>query len=135
MTTSGDINANFFKLLYGSNYTKLKRDDNFKEAMENFDFTSIYEDLASESDDGIVRKNDLIEALEEEIELSALSAKMDSNLLIKAGFVNIKNKTPTTPKRVMFLYLFLIFAKPPNFLLTKYKSAKNKQGKKNKNPK
>ena len=68
MSGTNDINTNFFKLLYGSNYTKLRNDDDFKEASEDFDFTSIYDDLASESDDGTVRKSDLIDALKDEID-------------------------------------------------------------------
>ncbi len=68
MSGTNDINTNFFKLLYGSNYTKLRNNDDFKEASENFDFTSIYDDLASESDDGTVRKSDLIDALKDEID-------------------------------------------------------------------
>ena len=68
MSGTNDINTNFLKLLYGSNYTKLRNDDDFKEASEDFDFTSIYDDLASESDDGTVRKSDLIDALKDEID-------------------------------------------------------------------
>lgn len=68
MSGTNDINTNFFKLLYGSNYTKLRNNDDFKEASEDFDFTSIYDDLASESDDGTVRKSDLIDALKDEID-------------------------------------------------------------------
>ncbi len=68
MTSSGDINTNFFKLLYGSNYSKINRDSSFKEASKDFDFTSIYDELAQNSDDGVVKKNDLIKALQDEIE-------------------------------------------------------------------
>ena len=68
MSGTNDLNTNFFKLLYGSNYTKLRNNDDFKEASEDFDFTSIYDDLASESDDGTVRKSDLIDALKDEID-------------------------------------------------------------------
>ena len=51
-----------------------------------------------------------------EIELSARSAKIDSKRLIKAGFVIIKRSIPIIPAIVKFLYLFLMFDKPPSWV-------------------